>query len=311
MKVFFAGASGVLGAYLLPRLMSAGHAVTALTRSASKAADLRRQGVEAVIGDALDGDAVRRLVVAARPEVVVHQLTAIPPRINPRRVAKELAPTGRLRTEGTRHLVQAALAAGARRFVAQSIAFAYRPEGGPHGEDDPLYLDAPSSFAPVNQAVHALEETIATAALEGVVLRYGSFYGKGTIYDRGGSFYEDVSRRRVPLVGAGTGVFSFIHLEDAASATLLAIAGKPTGTYNVVDDEPAPAGAWLPHYARLIGAPAPLRVPRLFARLGGGAYGVYLLADQRGARNDRLRQTFGWAPRLPSYREGFGEMLQA
>jgi nucleoside-diphosphate-sugar epimerase len=311
MKIFLAGASGVLGAHLLPLLIEAGHQVTALTRSAATAEALRAQGAEPVVGDALDRAAMRRLVVAARPEAVVHQLTAIPPRIDPRRAARVLALTGRLRTEGTEHLMAAALAAGARRFIGQSIAFAYQPGGtGPHREEDPLYLDAPPSFAALNRAAHTLEQiTTTTPGIEGVALRYGSFYGRGTIFDRGGSFHEDVLRRRVPLVGGGTGVFSFIHLKDAARATRLAIEGRGSGIYNVVDDEPAPVSAWLPFYASLIGAPPPWRVPRWLGRLGGGAYGVYLMCDQRGAENRAFRAAFAWSPDFPSYREGFRDLL--
>lgn len=303
----------MIGAELLPHLLAKGHAVTALTRNERNAEALREQGAEAVVGDALDRDAVRRLVVAARPEAVVHQLTAIPPRIPTRRAAAALALTARLRREGTRHLIDAAREAGARRFVAQSIAFAYRPRpGGPHDEGDPLHLDAHPSFADVNRAAKDLEDiTTETPGIEGVALRYGSFYGKGSVFAPGGSVHEDVLARRVPIVGDGGGVFSFIHLADAAVATEHAIVGTATGIFNVVDDDPAPVGTWLPVYAELAGAKPPMRVPRWLARLGGGAYAVYLFCDQRGATAARFKETFGWKPAHASWREGFRELLSA
>jgi nucleoside-diphosphate-sugar epimerase len=259
-----------------------------------------------VAGDALDAASVRAAVASVRPEVVIHQLTKLPKRIDPRRVAEQLADTNRLRTEGTRHLAAAARAAGARRLVAQSIAFAYAPGGATKTEDDPLYLDAPPSFRSLIRAVADLEATTTgTPGLEGVALRYGFFYGPGTAYAADGTFADAVRQRRVPVVGAGDGVFSFIHLDDAVAATIAALGDAPSGVYNVVDDDPAPVREWLPFYAEVLGAPRPRRVPRWLGRLGAGAYADYLMVQQRGASNARARRLLGWAPRWTTWREGF------
>ncbi len=304
MRVFLAGATGVLGRRLLPRLVAGGHHVVALTRRPEAAAGLAAAGAEPAVADVFDEAALGRAVAAARPEVVVHQLTALPARIDPRRVARDLAPTNRLRDEGTRRLLAAARAAGARRFVAQSIAFVGAPAapGAPAllDEAEPVWAGHPA-FAPVLAAVASLERQVVDEAaahgdLEGVALRYGFFWGPGTVYAEGGAFRADVLRRRVPVVGGGGGVFSFVHVDDAAEATVLAVEGRATGRLHVVDDAPRPVAAWLPEYAARLGAPRPWRVPRWLGRLGGGPYGVHLLCDQRGASNARAREALGWRP---------------
>lgn len=282
-----------------------------MTRVAERGEALRAAGARAVVCDVFDPDGLRRAAQEARPEAVVHQLTAIPTRIDPRRVAQDIEPTNRLRTEGTRNLAAAAVAAGARRFLAQSVAFAYAPDGSAlRSESDPLFLEAPPRFQAMVRAVAELEQTtLGTAELEGIVLRYGFFYGPGTVYARDGSFAEDVRRRRVPILGGGDGVFSFIHVEDAAAATVAALEGGAPGVYNVVDDEPAPVRNWLPYYAGLLGAKRPLRVPAWVGRVAAGPYAVYLMSQLPGASGEKVRRALGWSPRVPSWREGFARLL--
>jgi nucleoside-diphosphate-sugar epimerase len=307
MRVFVAGASGAIGRPLLAALKRGGHSVVALTRSAAKADALRAAGAEPVVGDVFDRDALARLVSAAAPDAVVHELTAIPPRVDPRRVARDLAATNRVRTEGTRHLIDAAAAVkSVRRFVAQSIAFAYEPGPTLRVESDPLFQAPPPAFAPIIAAVRSLEAQVG-ALPHGVVLRYGYFYGPGTAYAADGSLHADVKRLRAPIPGAGSGVFSFLHVEDAAAATLAALESSAAGTFNVVDDEPAPLRDWLPVYAASIGAPRPWRVPGFVARLFGGPYGAHLALHQPGASNAKAKRELGWTPRRRSWRAGFAE----
>jgi 2-alkyl-3-oxoalkanoate reductase len=312
MRVFVAGATGAIGRRLVPMLVEAGHDVTGMTRSEDKLDALRAAGCEPVICDALDADAARDAVAAAAPDVVVHQLTAIPRAIDPRRMADDFAPTNRLRREGTRHLVDAALAAGARRVVAQSVAFAYAPHGAwVKSEDDELYVDGPAPFDTTIGALHALETAVRGAeGLEGVVLRYGYFYGPGTSYAAEGSIAQQVRARRFPIGGRGTGRWSFIHVDDAARATIAAVEGGPPGVYNVVDDEPAPVSEWLPVYAAALGAAPPRRLPAWLVRLVAGRFAVFGMTQARGASNARARERLGWAPQRPSWRQGFAETLQ-
>jgi len=308
MRVFVAGASGVIGRSLTDGLAAARHEVAAMTRSDGRAADLQRRGATPVICDVFDRDALRRALEKARPDVVIHQLTALPRRIDPRRIRIQLAETNRLRAEGTKNLFEAALGAGATRFIAQSIAFAYDPSGeGLKTEDDQLMRDPPGSFAEAMAAVRSLEETtLGNAELPGVVLRYGFFYGPDTAYSADGPTAADVRKGRFPIVGEGAGVFSFIHVEDAASATVAAIERWRPGVYNIVDDEPAAVRDWLPAYAEALGARTPGRVPRWLARLFVGPYATYLLCDQRGASNAKAKREFAWAPKHPTWRPGFG-----
>lgn len=300
MRVLLAGATGVVGRSLAPLLRARGHHVTALVRSPDAAPGLDADAV--AVADALDGEAVLAAVGPARPDVVVHQLTAL-------RAAgpAAFAETARLRTEGTRHLVRAAQEAGARRIVAQSIAFATAPQGGRVlAEDAPLYLDAPDpDWALTVRAVADLEDQVLGAGnLDGTVLRYGTLYGPGTLYEPGGRIGAAVARGRLPLPQDAAGVTSFLHVEDAARAAAAAVDADTGGLFNVADDDPAEAADWVPGYARLLGAPPPRTVPpELAGRLLG-----WLLAHQltamRGASNDRARQSLAWKPLTPSWRTG-------
>jgi 2-alkyl-3-oxoalkanoate reductase len=308
MRIFVAGATGVLGRRLVPLLAADGHAVTAMTRSAGKAAGLRAAGARPVLADALDRDAVLRAVCAARPEVVVHEATALAGVTGLRRFDRGFAATNRLRTEGTDHLLAAARAAGARRFVAQSFAgWPFARTGGPvKTEDDPLDPDPPAELRRTLDAIRHLEAAVAGAGdLEGVVLRYGGFYGPGTSVGAGGYLVDDLRRRRVPIVGAGTGVWSFVHIDDAAAATVAAVERGGPGVYQVADDDPAPVSVWLPALAAAVGARPPRRLPAWLGRLLGGDHAVVLMNEARGASNARARRELGWRPAWPSWRQGF------
>lgn len=311
MRVFLAGATGVIGRRLVPLLLADGHEVVGMTRSRGKVEDLRAAGVEPVVADALDADAVTRAVGDARPDAVIHQLTSLPPRINPRTIARDFVMNDRLRSEGTRILVDAARAAGATRILAQSIAFAYAPAPGPagtlHSESDPLYVDSPEPFKRSALALRDLEQTVGEA--DGVVLRYGYFYGPGSAISAGGSTGEDVMRGRMPIVGHGGGVWSFIHVDDAARATVAALTAGAPGAYNVVDDDPAPVAQWLPALAEALGARKPRRVPAWLARLAAGSYGVSLMTEAQGASNELAKQELDWTPSFSSWREGFRSAL--
>jgi len=311
MRVFLAGATGVIGRRLVPMLVAAGHEVTGTTRSSTKAQELREAGVEPVVVDALDSEALKAAVLKARPEAVIHQLTSIPPRIDPRKLERDFAVNDRLRSRGTRDLVAAAQAAGAKRIVAQSIAFAYLPgpPGTLHTETEVLYLDAPKVFRRSARALHDLE--CAVRGAQGTVLRYGYFYGPGSAISSNGSTVADLRRRRLPLVGDGGGVWSFIHVDDAARATVAALAleGSEGRVYNVVDDDPAPVREWLPALANAVGAPRPWRVPAPIARLAAGSYGVTIMTKAQGASNALIKQELGWKPEHASWREGFRTAL--
>lgn len=307
MRVFLAGATGVIGRPLTARLLAANHEVFAMTRSEKRAAALQQQGAMPVVCDVFDQGKLQHCVADIRPDVVIHQLTALPKRIDPRKIKTQLAATNRVRIEGTGNLFDAALAAGAKRFVSQSIAFAYAPGGKRlKTEDCALYKRTPPSFGNVIDAVRDLEEkTLSNADLPGVVLRYGYFYGPATVYATDGSFANDVRQRRVPIVGKGTGVFSFVHVNDAASATAAALDRGDPGIYNIVDNEPAPVADWLPIYAEALGAPRPGCVPRWITRLLVGPYATHLMCDQHGASNAKAKRCLGWSPRYSTWRTGF------
>jgi nucleoside-diphosphate-sugar epimerase len=308
MRIFVAGSTGALGRRLVPLLAADGHEVTAMTRTAGKAAGLRAAGAAPVVGDALDRDAVLRAVCAARPEVVVHQATALAGVTNLRRFDKGFAATNRLRTEGTDHLLEAARAAGARRFIAQSYAgWPFARTGGPvKTEEDPLDPDPPAQLRRTLDAIRHLEAAVGGAdGLEGLVLRYGGFYGPGTSVGVGGYMLEDLRRRRFPIVGAGTGVWSFVHIDDAASATAAAVDRGEPGLYQVTDDDPAPVSDWLPALAAAVGAPPPRRLPAWLGRLLGGEHVVVLMNEVRGASNAKAGRELGWLPAWPSWRQGF------
>ena len=285
-----------------------------MTRSESKQVMLKELGAVPVVADALDHDQVAEAVALARPDFIVHQLTAIPPAINMRHFDREFALTNRLRTEGTDHLLSAGQAVGVKRFVAQSNAgVPYARTGGPvKREDDPFDPDPPPSWREVLAAIRHLEEAVASAQwTDGLVLRYGWFYGPGTSFalNPPGSQIELIRKRQFPIVGGGTGIWSFIHIEDAATATVAAVEGGPAGIYNIVDDEPAPVSEWLPVLAAAIGAKPPMRVPRWLGRLAAGELAVVAMTELRGASNDKAKRELGWQLRYPSWRQGFAKGL--
>jgi nucleoside-diphosphate-sugar epimerase len=307
VRVFVAGATGVLGRSVLPMLLAAGHEVTGMTRSPEKVQALRAAGAEPVVADALDAQALKAAVVGARPEAIVHLLTALPQRIDPRKVKRDFAVNDQLRSRGTRDLVAAAQAAGVKRIVAESIAFAYLPGpvGTLHTETEVLYLNGPKGFRRTAGALHELECTV--RGVQGTVLRFGYLYGPGSSIAHDGTVAEDLKRRRMPIVGSGEGVWSFVHVDDAARAILLALERQDgeAHIYNVVDDEPAPVREWLPALASAVGAPRPLRVPTPVARLLAGDLGVLFMVKAQGASNANIKRELGWQPQLPSWREGF------
>jgi nucleoside-diphosphate-sugar epimerase len=308
MRVFLAGASGAIGRPLTRRLVAAGHHVTAMTRRLERTDAIRASGAQPVVCDALDAERLAAAVVDAEPDVVIHELTALPERLNPRK-PRLYEPTNRVRSEGTRHLLAAARTAGARRLICQSIALAYAPGPRPDvkDEDAPLFLDAPPPFGPAVRVIRDMELAVLEAeGLEGVVLRYGMFYGPGTWYGDDGSMARDVRKRRFPIIGRGSGLFSFIHVDDAAGATVAAVERGAPGVYNVVDDVPAPMREWLPAYAGALGARPPLRIPLWLARLAAGPI-VRDIDAQPGALNLKAKRELGWSPRWSSWRSGFRE----
>ncbi|HEV7845738.1 MAG TPA: NAD(P)-dependent oxidoreductase [Thermoleophilaceae bacterium] len=310
MRVFVAGATGAVGRALLPKLVAAGHEVTGMARSEPKAASVRAAGARAAVVDVFDTDALGAAMREAAPDVVVHQLTALPKRLNFREKGVYDA-TNRLRGEGTRNLLGAARAAGARRFLAQSVAFAYQPTGGPvKSEDDPLIEGGPGGFGSAVRVLRELEGRVLGAdGLDGLVLRYGFFYGPGTYYAEDGTTTADVRRRRMPVVGSGTGVFSFVHVDDAADATVAAAERGAPGIYNVTDDEPAALSEWLPVFAEAAGAKRPMRVPVWLAKLVAGRDAAGFALGLRGASNEKAKRELGWQPAHPSWRTGFAESL--
>lgn len=312
MRVFVAGATGAIGRCLLPMLVRRGHEVTGSTRSGDSVRRIEEQGAAATVCDVFDHTSLGAALDQAKPEVVVNQLTSIPKRIDPRRIGEEMQATNKLRTEGTEALLSAAEFAGARCIVTQSISFCYAPGSDQLAtEDQPLYRDAPPGFGGMIEAVARSEELVLSSnTLAGIVLRYGFFYGPGTIYASDGSFAEDVRSRRIPVIGRGNGMYSFVHVDDAAFATTLAIEDGRPGIYNVVDDEPATFSDWLPDYAELLGAPRPMRVPEVVGRLAGGPYVSYLTTELRGACNHKAKQRLQWKPRYASWRDGFRAALQ-
>jgi nucleoside-diphosphate-sugar epimerase len=306
-RVFVAGASGAIGRPLVRQLLEAGHDVTGMTRREEHAAAIRDTGADASVCDVFDREALIEAVIAAQPDVVVHELTSLPPRIDPRR-ADTYPATNRLRTEGTSTLIEAARAAGAGRFVAQSVAFVYEPVG-PRVVDEraPVIEDASGHLGEAMRAVLDCERQV--LAIDGLVLRYGYFYGPGTSFERDGTMAEDIRRRRFPIVGSGQGTMSFVHIDDAAEATVAACERGEPGIYNVCDDDPAPMREWIPVYAAAIVASRPLRVPRWVVRLAAGKTIARLTTEMRGASNEKAKRELGWLPRHPSWRQGFAEAL--
>lgn len=306
MRVFVAGATGAIGQQLVPRLAAAGHEVHGMTRSASKRALLSELGAVPVVADALDPDQVAEAVGRARPDVIVHQLTAIGA-VDTRHMERSFALTNRLRTEGTDHLLSAGQAVGVRRFVAQSHIVSYARDGAAvKSEEDPLDPTPVPGMRANLEAMRHLETAVLGADwTEGIVLRYGWFYGPGTSLAPGAEQFELVRRRGFPIVGDGAAVWSFIHVADAAEATVAAIERGERGVYNVVDDEPAPLAEWLPALAEQLGAKRPRRVPRFVGRLFAGEAGVVMTTELRGASNAKAARELAWRPAHPSWRQGF------
>jgi nucleoside-diphosphate-sugar epimerase len=307
MRVFLAGAGGAIGRYMVPRLIAGGHEVVAMTRSPKKVDALRDAGAYPVVADGLDRDAVVAAVTGAEPEVVVNQMTALTDVTgNPRHFDEEFAVTNELRTKGTDHLLEGARAAGARRLIVQSYAgWPSARVGGPvKTEDDPLDPDPPASMRQSLEAMRSMERIVVEAeGIEGVVLRYGGFYG--ALDDMPPKFVETIRKRRFPVVGNGAGVWSFIHLDDAAAATVAALDHGGPGIYNVVDDEPAPVAEWLPGFAAAIGAKPPRHLPKWLGRLMAGEAAISMMTEVRGSSNAKAKRELGWTLRYPSWRQGF------
>jgi 2-alkyl-3-oxoalkanoate reductase len=314
MRVFVAGATGALGTQLVPQLVANGHEVVGMTRTASKQQALRAMGARPVVADALDPDAVARVVAEAEPEVIVHQLTALSGRLDLRRPDRFFAMTNRLRIEGTDHLLAAGRAVGTRRFVAQSYAgWPFARTGGPvKDETDPLDPDPPRALRTTLDAILHVEEAVTGIGWgEGLVLRYGGFYGPGTSLslEPGAAMVAPIRRRQFPLIGDGGGVWSFVHIEDAATATAAAVERGRAGIYQIVDDEPAPVREWLPALAEALDAKPPRRLPRWLSRLLAGETATVMMTEIRGASNTKAKRELGWTLRYPSWRLGFAKGL--
>jgi 2-alkyl-3-oxoalkanoate reductase len=303
MRVLVVGATGAIGKQLVPQLVAAGHQVTATTRSPAKLDALRSAGADPVVLDGLDGAAVGSVVAESEPEVIVHEMTAIPPALNLRKFDQTFGATNKLRTVGLDHLLAAARAQGVPRFIAQSYAgWPNTRSGGPvKTEDDPLDPDPPAAQRASIDAIRYLEKAVTTAPLEGLALRYGNLYGPGSSE----IFVRMLRRRQVPLIGDGAGIWSFLHVTDAAAATLAALEHGQPGVYNVVDDEPAPVSEWLPVMAQGAGAKPPLHVPAWVGRLAAGEAGLSMMTRIRGCANAKAKAELGWKPVWPSWRDGF------
>jgi 2-alkyl-3-oxoalkanoate reductase len=308
MKIFIAGATGAVGRRLVPLLGANGHEVVGTTRSADKLDDLRALGAEPLVLDVLDAEAVGRAVAEARPDVVVHQATALSDLSNIRNLDEAFEQTNRLRTVGTDNLLAAATAAGAGKFVAQSFAGWPYAKDGPAVKDEEAPLD-PSPLASAAQtmaAIRHLEASVVGAeAIEGIALRYGGFYGPGTSVFEGGEYVKAIRKRMFPIVGSGAGIWSFVYIDDVAAATLAAIERGRRGLYNIVDDEPAATTEWLPHLAAALGAKPPRHVPEWLGRLLAGEQLVSMMTEARGASNAKAKRELGWELIYPTWREGF------
>lgn len=312
MKVLVAGATGALGKQLVPRLVANGHDVVGMTRSDAKRDAVRQLGATPAIADALDPEQVARVVAEVEPEAIVHELTALSGALDMRHIERNFALTNRLRTEATDHLLAAGRAVGTRRFVVQSYAgWPFARQGGPvKTEDDPLDPTPVAAMRTTLDAIRHLEDAVTGADwTEGIVLRYGGFYGPGTSLTPGGEHVEMLRQRKFPVVGDGGGVWSFVHIEDAADATVAALERGRRGIYNIVDDEPAAVRDWLPAAAAAVGAKPPRHVPRWLGRLFAGEAGAVMMTEIRGASNAKAKAELGWQPRHPSWRQGFREAM--
>lgn len=302
MRVFVTGATGALGRYLVPQLVAAGHEVTATTRTPGKVTQLRAAGAAPAVVDGLDREAVTAAVMAAGPEVIVHEMTALTGMRSLRNPDKLFAVTNELRTRGTDNLLAAAERAGTRRVIAQSNANANARTGGPvKTEEDPLDAQPVRTATRAMAAIRYVEETVPRAVPEGIVLRYGNFYGPGS----SDILLEAVRKRQLPVIGGGTGIWPFIEITDAAAATFAAVEHGAPGVYNVADSDPAPVAEWLPYLAEVLGAKPPLRLPAWLGRLLAGEFVVTQMTRARGLSNEKARKELGWEPRYASWREGF------
>ena len=305
MRILVAGGTGVIGRRLVPQLVARGHDVIATVTQPNKRADVERLGAQAVVMDGLDAESVRRAVAEAHPDAIVHEMTAIKGKPSLKHMDRWFAITNRLRTEGTDHLLAAARDSGVSNIVAQSYASwnGIRQGGWVKTEDDPLDPLTGTSAQPISIAIRHLENAVVGAG--GAALRYGGLYGPGATDDQ----VEMIRKRQFPLVGAGSGYSSFVHVDDAASATVLAVEQHAQGVFNVVDDEPAPANQWLPYLANSAGAKPPMRIPAWLARLVAGDAAVIMMTEARGFSNAKAKRELGWTLRFPSWRQGFREGL--
>ena len=313
MKIFIAGASGAMGSQLVPQLVARGHEVVGTTRSAAKTAALRALGAEPAVVDALDPDSVADVVAKAEPEVIVHQLTALSGPPDFRHAKRMTAATNRLRTEGTDHLLAAGRAVGISRFVAQSNALWMERTGGPVADESGRLEPNPSADAePLVAALRYLEDAVTGITwADGIAIRYGGFYGPGTGVSTApdAEMAEQIRKRKLPIIGGGDGVWSLVHITDAASATVAAVERGRPGIYHVADDDPAPVRVWLPEMARALGAEPPRRVPAWLVRLLAGEAVVNMMTQARGVSCEKTKRELGWTPRYPSWRTGFAEGL--
>jgi 2-alkyl-3-oxoalkanoate reductase len=307
MRVLVAGATGVVGRQLVPQLIAAGYQVTATTRSADKAAGLRAAGADAAVVDGLDSIAVGETVARAEPEIVIHQMTALAGNFDLRHIERTFAMTNKLRTAGIDNLLAAAQAAGARRVIAQSYSgWPNIRTGGPvKTEDDPFDPDPPKAMRSTLDAIKHLEQAVVASPLEGVVLRYGNLYGPGAT----DLMVDMLERRQVPVIGNGAGIWSFLHVQDAASAAVAALDRGAAGVYNIVDDEPAPVSEWLPVLAAAVGAKPPHRIPAWLGRLAAGEAAVSMMTKVRGSSNAKAKREMRWELAWPSWRDGFARGL--
>ncbi|WP_416986215.1 NAD-dependent epimerase/dehydratase family protein [Streptomyces sp. T028] len=303
MRVFVAGGSGAMGRRLVPQLVARGHQVTATTTSAAKLGLLQQLGAKGVVMDGLDAKSVGEAVARTRPEAIVHEMTAISGKPDMRHPDRFFATTNRLRVEGTDHLLAAAEATGVSHVVVQGFAQSYRPGTGLLTEEDPIDPGTATMARRISVGVMHIEDVVGKAG--GTVLRYGGFYGPGASDD----VVAFVRKRKFPLVGDGTGYNSWVHLDDAASATVLAVEQQATGVFNIVDDEPAQVREWLPYLAACAGAKRPRRVPKWLAKLLAGEFAVTLMTEGRGFSNAKAKRELGWELRYPSWRQGFREIL--
>jgi nucleoside-diphosphate-sugar epimerase len=311
MHVFVAGATGAVGSRLVPLLASAGHSVIGLTRDPARTDSICRGGGEPVIADALNRAAIVAAVAKAKPDVIVHEMTSLSGANDLRRMARSFAATNRLRTEGLNNLLAAAKQTATPRLIAQSFCgWPYAREGGPvKTEEDPLDPAPPRELRRTLKAIRYLENTVTAAPhIEGVVLRYGAFYGPNTgLFD--GPMINQLRRRRVPLIGDAGGWWSFVHIDDAATATAVAVERGAPGIFNIVDDEPAPVRDWLPALAAMLGAEPPWRVPKWLARIAAGEHVVTMMTEVRAGSNAKAKRNLSWQPKHRSWRQGFAEVL--